>query len=54
MRGRLDCDSLLLRAFVAVAEAGSFTRAAERIGRSQPAVTLHITSSGWKSFSANR
>ncbi|MCS6933489.1 MAG: LysR family transcriptional regulator [Acetobacteraceae bacterium] len=42
MRGRLDCDTLLLRAFVAVAESGSFTRAAERIGRSQPAVTLQI------------
>jgi DNA-binding transcriptional LysR family regulator len=42
VRGRLDCDTLLLRAFVAVAEAGSFTRAAERIGRSQPAVTLQI------------
>jgi DNA-binding transcriptional LysR family regulator len=42
VRGRLDCDTLLLRAFVAVAETGSFTRAAERIGRTQPAVTLQI------------
>jgi DNA-binding transcriptional LysR family regulator len=42
VRGRLDVDTLLLRAFVAVAETGSFTRAAERIGRTQPAVTLQI------------
>lgn len=42
MRGRLDCDTLLLRAFVALAESGSFTRAAERIGRTQPAVTLQL------------
>jgi DNA-binding transcriptional LysR family regulator len=36
----LDLD--LLRAFVAVAEAGSFTRAGARLGRSQSAVSLQI------------
>ncbi|MFN3856585.1 MAG: LysR substrate-binding domain-containing protein [Caulobacter sp.] len=36
----LDID--LLRTFVAVAEAASFTRAARRIGRSQPAVSLQV------------
>ncbi len=36
----LDTD--LLRAFVAVAEAGSFTAAAERIGRSQSAVSQKV------------
>jgi DNA-binding transcriptional LysR family regulator len=32
----------LLRAFVSVAQFGSFTKAGELIGRSQPAVTLKI------------
>ena len=32
----------LLRAFVSVAQLGSFTKAGELIGRSQPAVTLKI------------
>lgn len=36
----LDLD--LLRAFVAVAEAGSFTRAGARLGRTQSAVSLQI------------
>ncbi len=36
----LDLD--LLRAFVLVAETGSFTRAGVRLGRSQPAISLQI------------
>jgi TolB-like protein len=36
----LDVD--LLRTFVMIADRGSFTRAAERIGRSQPAVSLQV------------
>lgn len=36
----LDLD--LLRAFVTVAETGSFTRAGVRLGRSQPAISLQI------------
>jgi DNA-binding transcriptional LysR family regulator len=36
----LDLD--LLRAFVTVAEGGSFTRAGVRLGRSQPAISLQI------------
>ena len=32
----------LLRAFVSVAQLGSFTKAGELLGRSQPAVTLKI------------
>lgn len=35
-------DSELLRTFLAIAETGSFTRGAERIFRSQPAVSLQI------------
>lgn len=37
---RLDLD--LLRTFVAIAEAGSLTRGACRVGRSQPAVSLQM------------
>lgn len=37
-----DLDIALLRAFVTVVEAGSFTRAAAWLGRSQPAVSLQI------------
>lgn len=36
----LDID--LLRTFVAISEEGSFTRAAERVGRTQSAVSLQI------------
>ncbi len=36
----LDLD--LLRSFVAIAEEGSFTRAAERVGRTQSAVSLQM------------
>ena len=36
----LDPD--LLRAFVLIAEGGSFTRAAERVGRTQSAVSMQI------------
>ena len=35
-------DLLQLEHFLAVAEEGSFTRAAERVGRTQPAVSLSI------------
>lgn len=35
-------DSELLRTFLAIAETGSFTKGAERIFRSQPAVSLQI------------
>ncbi len=37
-----DLDIELLRAFVAVAETGSFTRAAQRLGRVQSAVSMQI------------
>ena len=36
----LDLD--LLRSFVAIAEERSFTRAAARVGRTQPAVSLQM------------
>ncbi|WP_029005979.1 LysR substrate-binding domain-containing protein [Azorhizobium doebereinerae] len=39
---RLDLDIDLLRAFVAVAETGSFTAAAEGVGRTQSAVSQKI------------
>ncbi len=42
MRTQLDLDLDLLRAFVAVAETGSFTRAAHRLGRVQSAVSMQI------------
>lgn len=38
----MDLPLELLRTFVAVAELGSVTRAAERVGRTQPAVTLQL------------
>ena len=37
-----DIDTALLRAFVLLAETRSFTRTAERLGRTQPAVTLQL------------
>lgn len=37
-----DIDTGLLRAFVLLAETRSFTRTAERLGRTQPAVTLQL------------
>lgn len=40
MKTRLESD--LLRTFVAVAETGSFTRAAELVGRTQSAVSMQI------------
>jgi|SRR5579871_136459 len=40
MRADLDID--LLRTFAAIAEAGSFTRAAARVGRTQAAVSLQM------------
>ena len=39
---RVNLDIDLLRAFVTVVEAGSFTRAASVLGRTQPAVSLQI------------
>lgn len=38
----MDLPLDLLRTFVTVAELGSVTRAAERVGRTQPAVTLQL------------
>jgi DNA-binding transcriptional LysR family regulator len=38
----VNLDSDLLRAFVAVAEAGNVTRAADRMGRTQSAVSMQI------------
>lgn len=40
MEPRLDSD--LLRTFVAIAESGSFTRAAEQVGRTQSAVSMQM------------
>ena len=40
MAGHLESD--LLRTFVAIADNGSFSRAAERVGRSQSAVSLQM------------
>ncbi len=40
MHGNLDPD--LLRAFAYIAEEGSFTRAAERVGRTQSAVSMQV------------
>lgn len=37
-----DIDTFLLRSFVTLAETGSFTKTAERIGRSQGAVSMQI------------
>lgn len=37
-----DLDTALLRAFILLAETRSFTRTAERLGRTQPAVTLQL------------
>jgi DNA-binding transcriptional LysR family regulator len=37
-----DIDTALLRAFVLLSETRSFTRTAERLGRTQPAVTLQL------------
>jgi DNA-binding transcriptional LysR family regulator len=40
MNGQLDSD--LLRTFVAIAETGNFTRAAEQVGRTQSAVSMQM------------
>lgn len=40
---RLDVDLISLRALVAIADAGSFSAAATRIGRTQSAVSLQIS-----------
>lgn len=37
-----DIDPLWLRSFVAVAESGAITRAAERVHRTQSAVSTHL------------
>jgi DNA-binding transcriptional LysR family regulator len=37
-----DIDTALLRAFLLLAETRSFTRTAERLGRTQPAITLQL------------
>src|SRR5262245_1670489 len=39
---RMGVDLHQLRIFVAVARLGNFTRAAERLGLSQPSLSLHI------------
>ena len=39
---RFPLDSDLLRTFVAVAETGNFTKAAERAGRTQSAVSMQM------------
>jgi DNA-binding transcriptional LysR family regulator len=38
----IDLDTAVLRSFRTLAETGSFTRTAERVGRTQPAVTQQI------------
>lgn len=38
----MSLDTLALRCFIEVADSGSFTRAGDRIGRSQSAVSQHI------------
>ena len=42
MVSRPDLEIDLLRSFTLIAESGSFTRAAERVGRSQSAVSLQV------------
>jgi DNA-binding transcriptional LysR family regulator len=39
---RADIDTELLRAFVAVADSGGFTRAARALNRTQSAVSMQI------------
>lgn len=39
----MNIDSITLQCFIAVAETGSFTKAAERIGRTQSAVSQQMT-----------
>lgn len=41
-RSLLDLDTAVLRSFRTLAETGSFTRTADRVGRTQPAVTQQI------------
>ena len=41
-RRPIDLDTAVLRSFRTLAETGSFTRTAERVGRTQPAVTQQI------------
>src|SRR5882757_5795693 len=42
MRDPMNVDLHQLRIFVAVARLGNFTRAAERLGLSQPSLSLHV------------
>ncbi len=52
MRPTLDSD--LLRTFVAVAEAGNFTRAAEQAGRTQSAVSMQMKKlEGWSAIACS-
>jgi len=39
----MNIDTIALQCFIAVAETGSFTRAAERVGRTQSAISQQIT-----------
>ena len=39
----MNIDTIAIQCFIAVAETGSFTRAAERVGRTQSAVSQQIT-----------
>jgi DNA-binding transcriptional LysR family regulator len=42
MRSHSALDIDLLRSFVLIADGGSFTRAAERVGRTQSAISLQV------------
>lgn len=39
----MNIDTITLQSFIAIAETGSFTKAAERVGRTQSAVSQKMT-----------